>query len=339
MKTKYMADCLLGGALGDSLGLPAEGLNSKRISRLWSGPLRQMLVFGHGMVSDDTEHAVMTLLSLAESNRDPDLFARSLARRLRWWLACVPAGVGMATARSIFKLWLGYNPARSGIWSAGNGPLMRAPIIGAYFGNDDETRQRFVTASTLMTHRDPRALEAAQMVAHAATLACSGNFDESEILDQLESHVQSDEMRERFPILRQHLATLESVQTFADRISRKPGYVTGFAPDSACVALFAWLRHRRDFHQTIDTVIHAGGDTDTIAFIAGSIAGIECGKEKFSQDWINKLCDWPINPRFLDEVANGRKSSYPIWPLGLARNGLFLCVVLFHGFRRLLPPY
>ena len=339
MNRTNLAECLLGGALGDSLGLPTEGMDSKRIARVHPGPLRQRLAFGHGMISDDTEHAVMTLLSLAESNQDAELFAKLLASRLRWWLACVPAGVGMATARSILKLWVGFSPTRSGVFSAGNGPLMRAPIIGASFPNDDEIRQRFVTASTIMTHRDPRALESALMIASAAAMACSGSLDENGILDQLESHIRSDEMQKRFTILRHYLIERESVQKFADRISRKPGYVTGFAPDSACVALFAWLRHRRDFHQTIDSVVHAGGDTDTIAFIAGSIAGIECGREAFPKEWIDRLYDWPIHPQFLDEISNGRKAIYPIWPLGLLRNGLFLCVVLFHGFRRLLPPY
>jgi ADP-ribosylglycohydrolase len=84
MKRNAISHCLLGGALGDALGLPAEGLNAKRIARLWRGVWGHRFVFGKGMVSDDTEHAVMTALSLIKQGSDPDAFAQDLARRLRW---------------------------------------------------------------------------------------------------------------------------------------------------------------------------------------------------------------------------------------------------------------
>ena len=98
-----LTNCLLGGALGDSIGLPAEGIPAKRIARLWPGPLQHRFFFGFGMVSDDTEHAVMTALSLAKHGADPERFARDLARRLRWWFAGMPAGIGLGTARSILN--------------------------------------------------------------------------------------------------------------------------------------------------------------------------------------------------------------------------------------------
>lgn len=338
MKSESMKACLLGGALGDSLGLPTEGMNARRIAKLLKGPLRQRLVLGYGMVSDDTEHAVMTLLSLNACDRDPRRFAKLLAGKLRWWLAGVPAGVGLATARSIMKLWIGISPARSGVYSAGNGPLMRAPVIGLFFSDDADAREHFIIASTRITHRDPKAIESAKIIAHAAAIADRGLTDH-EILSTLEFHVFSDEMKNRFPVIRRSLADCESVSMFANRICRKRGYVTGFAPDSAAVAIFSWLRHRGDFTKTIEEVIRAGGDTDTIAFIAGSIAGIECGEKLLPDDLLKDLLDWPINAQFLGQVASGDRARFPCWPVNLCRNSLFLCVVLFHGFRRLLPPY
>jgi ADP-ribosyl-[dinitrogen reductase] hydrolase len=136
MNRNGLTSCLLGGALGDSIGLPAEGLSARRIARLWPGPLRHRFIADRGMVSDDTEHAVMTALSLTKHGADPDRFARDLARRLRWWFAGIPAGIGLATARSILKLWCGVRPSRSGVWSAGNGPMMRAAVVGVHFRHD-----------------------------------------------------------------------------------------------------------------------------------------------------------------------------------------------------------
>jgi|GEM_PF-6550759 len=90
-----MHACLLGGALGDSIGLPFEGMGARRIAGLRKGRLAQSLVFGRGMVSDDTKHAVMTLLGMDAADGDVGRFARGLAGRLRWWLAGLPAGIGL----------------------------------------------------------------------------------------------------------------------------------------------------------------------------------------------------------------------------------------------------
>jgi ADP-ribosylglycohydrolase len=339
MNASARTSCLLGGALGDALGLPAEGLNAKRIARLWQGAWRHRFFFGKGMVSDDTEHAVMTTLSLAKHGNDPDAFTRDLARRLRWWFAGIPAGVGMATARSATKLWCGANPSRSGVWSAGNGPLMRAPVIGVHFADDSENRDKFTDASTRITHTDPRALECARLIAKAATLATDGVQNPVVILDSLERQIESDEMKIRFPLLRSGLDEGIEVGAFADSFGRKPGFVSGFAPDTAAVALFAWLRHRGDYRAAVTSVIAAGGDTDTAAFVAGSLAGIDVGKAGLPADWIAGLRDWPLGGALLSRADAMDHLQYPNWPLSLVRNLCFFLIVLAHAFRRLLPPY
>src|SRR5215470_14423473 len=158
---------LLGTAVGDSLGLPREGLGARRARRLYAGPLRQRLVGRWGMLSDDTEHACMTAQALLVEAHDPARFARVLAWKLRWWLAALPPAIGLGTLRALLRLWVGFSPSRSGVRSAGNGAVMRAPIIGAWF-DDPERIAPFVAASTAITHRDPRAHAGALAVAIAA---------------------------------------------------------------------------------------------------------------------------------------------------------------------------
>ena len=55
---------LLGTAVGDALGLPAENLSPGRIRRLWHGEWKMRFLFGHGMISDDTEHTLLVAQSL-----------------------------------------------------------------------------------------------------------------------------------------------------------------------------------------------------------------------------------------------------------------------------------
>lgn len=127
--------CLLGTAVGDSIGLPGEGLSRRRLARLYPGELRHRLIFGSGMMSDDTEHTVMVAESLLHHHGEAGPFAEVLGRSFRWWFAAIPPGIGLGTARAMIRLWCGIPASRSGVGSAGNGPAMRSSIIGVFFLN------------------------------------------------------------------------------------------------------------------------------------------------------------------------------------------------------------
>src|SRR5512139_2583398 len=148
IREQALIGCLLGTAVGDALGLPYEGMTGSRGSLIFPDRDRFHLLPGYGMVSDDTEHACFTAQALIRFREDPDRFERELARSLRWWLLAIPAGIGLATLRSVIRLWIGIPPSRSGVMSAGNGPAMRSPIIGVAFGHDRERLRELVLRST-----------------------------------------------------------------------------------------------------------------------------------------------------------------------------------------------
>lgn len=217
--------------------------------------------------------------------------------------------------------------------------MMRAAVIGLSFADDEKTRIIFVDASTRITHRDPRAAEAARIIAEAATLASRGEHDANLILSRLEFLVESAEMKTRFGLFRDALRDGVKVPDFADKFGRKRGFVSGFAPDSCAVATYAWLRHRGDFRATLEAVVSAGGDTDTVAFIAGSLAGIGSGPDGMPPDWLDGLRDWPIHRETLQDPARLKSLHYPNWPFSIVRNLCFFAIVLCHVIRRAFPPY
>jgi ADP-ribosyl-[dinitrogen reductase] hydrolase len=188
--------CLMGTAIGDALGLPLEGLSRQRAERMFGPPpLTHRFFFGRGMVSDDTDHAVMTAQALIASGGDVDKFRRSLGWRLRWWFLSLPAGVGLATFRACIKLWLGFPPAKSGVWSAGNGAAMRAAILGVYECRNDAKLWEFVQASSLITHTDSRAVQGAMAIALATKYDISSdakNFQSANFLELTSPYVQDD---------------------------------------------------------------------------------------------------------------------------------------------------
>lgn len=201
---------VLGTAVGDAVGLPYEGLSRQRASRLLGTPDRYHFLFGHGMVSDDTEHTCMVMQALIASGNDADAFARQLARRLRYWLLGLPAGVGLATLRATLKLWLGVPPVRSGVFSAGNGPAMRSAVLGAAIEDRDLLR-KLVQASTRITHTDPKAEYGALSVALAANMACKGIPVESgQFVDELRRWLVGQPVEELFHLLDQVVASVSA---------------------------------------------------------------------------------------------------------------------------------
>jgi ADP-ribosyl-[dinitrogen reductase] hydrolase len=348
-----IAGVLLGTAVGDALGLPYEGLSSRRARRLFGpSPLRHRFLFGRGMVSDDTEHTVFVGRALLEPDTDAAHFARILARELRWWLVGVPAGIGLATLRSTLKLWMGISPAHSGVWSAGNGPAMRSALLGVCLGQDLDGLRARVRASTRLTHTDPRAERGALLVALAAHHAATTKVDSTAFLNLARSQLDvDDELKGLLARLEEHLTRRATPAEFAESLGLRRG-VTGYIYHTVPIALYCWLRFPDDFRQAVEAVILLGGDTDTTGAITGAIVGASVGARGLPANWLSGIRDWPWSIAWLRDLAERLARRYPgvgtpapaappslRWIARLPRNVLFAAVVLLHGFRRLLPPY
>ncbi len=341
--------CLIGTAVGDALGLPYEGLSPRRAERLLGPSVRHRLLFGRGMLSDDTEHTCMVLQSLLVADGDVDLFQRDLCSRLRWWLLSLPAGTGLATARAIFKLWFGFSPPSSGVFSAGNGPAMRSAILGVMLPLD--RIKEFVTASTEITHSDPKARWGAMAVALAAHVASLGRpVVASEYLLLLKAQLESEPVEEFLELMRRAVASIdqfESTSTFSASTLSARG-VSGYVYQTVPIAIHAWLRHQHDYRAAIEDVIRCGGDTDTTAAIVGGIIGAATGPSGIPEAWRRGICDWPLTMGWLEKLAVVATHDLPLeWKnvprlpffRRLLRNLIFLPIVLAHGFGRLAPPY
>lgn len=342
---------ILGTAVGDAIGLPYEGLPRRRGLRLLGEPDRHRFYRGRGMVSDDTEHTCMVAQALVASGGEVEEFARQLARRLRWWLLAVPAGVGFATLRATSKLWLGFAPDRSGVFSAGNGPAMRSAVIGAAV-DGLETLRPLVTAGTRITHTDARAEHGAFTVAYAAWLAKrASRVDGKRFSSELRSLLPKDAAEELLTAIERAVSSVkrgEATEAFAASLHLERG-VTGYVNHTVPVAIHAWLGNQGDIRRGIAEAIRCGGDTDTTGAIVGGIIGSSVGRAGIPAEWLEGLVDWPRTVRWMEELGNqladvmsiGRPGRPPRLPAPgvLARNAFFLAVVLRHGLRRALPPY
>ena len=350
-KEQAIIGCLLGTAVGDAVGLACEGLPRRRQARMFPRLDGPRLLGRRGMVSDDTEHACLMAQALIESGGDPDPFTLALARRLRWWLLGLPAGVGWATLRATLKLSVGVPPSRSGVPSAGNGPAMRSALLGVCYGDDPARLRALVRASARLTHTDPRAEIGALAIALAAHLASEAPADlPGTFLYMLDGLLWGGDAG--FLDLARRVADSvhagETSQQFAASLGAD-GYVSGYVYQTVPVALHAWLCFPRDYRRAVLAGVHCGGDTDTTGAIVGAIVGAGVGPDGIPAEWRAALWEWPRTVSWMTRLGcqlaaacvDGmpqRPLSLPFLPL-LARNAFFAAVVLAHGFRRLLPPY
>ncbi len=344
---------MIGIAVGDALGLPAEGMTPYRMAKRFPGEWRHRFFLGRGMVSDDTEHAFFTAQCLLTHPNSPLLFERCLSWSLRWWLLSLPAGTGWATLRACLRLWIGIPPAKSGVFSAGNGPALRAIPIGAIFAKDPDLRCRYLKISTRITHTDPKALIGAKALGDliAWSVEEAGTEPprmEDFILRLVNVAPENAEWKDLLKNLKKSLEEGLSVREYSLRLGLERG-VSGYMYHTLPVAIYAWYRHYGDFEKSLASTLSCGGDTDSTGAIVGALAGAVTGEAGIPTGWIDGIMEWPRGipkirqqARALYAGSMDREAAAPVsyfWPGVVLRNLFFILVVLGHGFRRCFPPY
>lgn len=346
-----LSGCLLGTAIGDALGLPLEGLSPQRQRRLFPKQEGYGFIFKRGMVSDDTEHACMVAQALISAEHDPERFGQLMAWKLRFWLLGGPAGIGLATLKACLRLWLGIPPQQSGVFSAGNGPAMRAPLLGVMYGHDFALLKAFVRSSTRLTHTDPRAEYGALAVAIAAWMSSGQVRVDPEHFYLCLKEVCADHDSDFVVLMKKTVVSVqqkESTDEFVQRLGCGRG-VSGYMLHTVPVVIHIWLSYQGNFRVALREALECGGDTDTLAAILGGIFGAHVGYRGLPQDLLEGLIEWPRSvswmrrvTRRLAQTCEGSEKMPEVFlnlPGLLLRNTMFMLLVLLHGFRRLLPPY
>ena len=145
-----------------------------------------------------------------------------------------------------FKIWLA-SPESEPYGSFGNGSAMRVSAVTA-FAADLEEAQRFAAVSASVTHNHPEGIKGAVAVATAVFLAEEGKSRED---------------------IRTALSEFYSLDFTLDEIRDRYTFdVT--CQGSVPQAVEAFLEGR-DFEDVIRNAVSIGGDSDTIAAMAGSI--------------------------------------------------------------------
>ena len=283
---------ILGLAVADALGVPVEFRSRKTLSL---DPVKGMRGYGThcqppGTWSDDTSMTVAALDAIVENGLDHgkimDNFVAWLERG-EYTATGVTFDVGNACAEAIGRYRdCGKKPLECGgrdEYSNGNGSLMRIlPFVlyGAYGGFEGDYLSMISEASSL-THAHPRSIVGCGIYAVIAGALLRAPHKESirqavRVCRQLyRAHPESEQYSR---ILNEKLEGLT-----ADEIES-----SGYVVHTLEAALWC-VMSTDSYRDCALRAVNLGDDTDTVAAVAGGLAGILYGCDGIPAEWLGEL--------------------------------------------------
>lgn len=264
---------MYGAILGDIIGSPYEFDRGEKTKDFPLFP-------PHARFTDDTVMtvAVAEALIAAGTGASEENVKTDVVRLMQHWGRRYPrVGYG-----GLFRQWLVMeHPQPYG--SFGNGSAMRVSSVGWLY--DSLTRTREVARWTAeVTHNHPEGIKGAEAVTSAIHLGRMGHSKE-EIKDYITQEFGYDLTR-----------TLDEI---------RPTYsMDATCPGSVPEAIIAFLEST-DLIDTIRNAVSLGGDTDTIACIAGSIAEAFYG----CSDALREVCESHLPNRMIAILRHFKEVS------------------------------
>ena len=292
---------VFGHAIGDALGVPVEFDSREELSK---NPVTDMRGFGThevpaGAWSDDTSMTLGLLESLGRLNRiDYDDIMNNFVR----WLdesAFTPSGVtfdiGRATMQAIMKYVNGTEPLLCGGKSAydnGNGSLMRIGPLALYLYNEAGINLSSKALDTVhkisaLTHGHPRSQMACGIYVFIAVQLIDGQGltdaihlglkNANNFYGRLENF--SDETKTY-----NRLWDYNQLRSLPEIEIKSSGYVV-----DTLEAVLWCLLNTHNYRDCILKAVNLGEDTDTVAAIAGGLAGLTYGYNNIPSHWLKQL--------------------------------------------------
>ncbi|WP_420369919.1 ADP-ribosylglycohydrolase family protein [Curtobacterium sp. L1-20] len=313
---------LTGLAIGDALGMPTQSMSLTEIRAdhgtitgfADAGPHQRIAAgMSAGTITDDTEQALMVaeLLVAGGGRLDPTRFAEAL---IAWERGMQAKGsldlLGPSTKTAVQRILDGVPASEAGSTGTTNGAAMRIAPVGIAVPSGDLVRLvDAVQDASRVTHDTGLGIAGAAAVAAAVSAGVDG-ATRSEALDAAvaaaaigaeRGHwVAGADIAARTQWARGFLPTVP-VDEQIDTVARLIG--TSVASQESVVAALALVALDLDPWQTVCTAASIGGDTDTIAAMAGAVLGAVHGPDAWPADAVRTVTT--VNDLDLAAVVDG----------------------------------
>lgn len=289
--------CILGGAIGDASGGAYENTQAPveiDDSEDWE-------------LSDDTQLTIATCEAIIEAGGsvEPERIA---ARFAEWHKQDRVTGLGASTFKALTELVAGGHWAlvgRKGERAAGNGAAMRiAPLAFCLNPVESQARQTIRDVSRI-THHHEEAYAGALAVVIAVNAALNGQWDGREnLLPLVAKHLPDTSVKDRLSRLAE-LGNATPLMEIAERFG-----CSGYVVESVPLALCGADRVKRLGFKAMQTeLISSGGDTDTIASMAGQVAGALIGATQLPNEMVCRLPDRQLIENVAKDFAKAVKAN------------------------------
>jgi ADP-ribosylglycohydrolase len=310
-RTARARGSLLGLAIGDALGHPTEFISSVDSIRAKFGPVgvedfQSVGPHPPGTFTDDTQMTIAVARALVRAGHsDLDTLMTRMGEEFVAWARSpdnnrAPGGTCLAACRELAHRvhWKSAGVRNS----KGCGAAMRAAPIGLYCADDLDALVRLSAAQSSLTHRHPTAI--ASSVAAAAAVAHvvrTGSIDgliafTRDIVERLTSsrllEIGADEKLTAELGVSEMIEILDraggSLATESDDVCRLLGDAW-VGEEAVATALWCVLVAKGDFREAVLRGANSSGDSDSIACIAGSIAGALAGEAGLPSTWRTRV--------------------------------------------------
>jgi len=265
--------CLLGLAVGDALGGKFEAQTANAI-RVRFATAEDLIAYPREEIwyTDDTQMAIGVSEALIERGEIvEEVLCRAFVAN---YLPSRGYGRGARAVLEAMEDGRDYRQVAEQHFpggSYGNGAAMRVAPIGLVFRDDRQRLWHQACLSALPTHLHPLGIEGAQLLALAVAL-CSrmDHFDRAGFFAELLGACASVEYRAKIEAAAEVQAP-EDLAGLGNRIE---------ALHSVPTAIASFALTPESFEATVSNVIFLGGDTDTLAAMAGALSGTYIGARR-----------------------------------------------------------
>jgi ADP-ribosylglycohydrolase len=315
--------CLIGGAVGDAMGAPTEGLLYTEIREKFgrvTGLLPHKVSYTRGQpgnFTDDTtlRHYLCYTIAQKGGRITPDDFAKV-------WIEKVNTNRLWASELIVReRIRLGINPWEAGLGAipAGCGPMYIAPagIINA--ADPAQAYQDGFNIASVNQLGENRDFAAAFAAAVAACFVPGATIED---VTRTMSEFGADIVRRAMTITMDLAAACKDLEEFTRRFYermldwtwplppgawRKEKYFSGHSREFVPVVFAILHYHGADPNRAIIEGANFGRDCDTIASLVGNIAGALHGASALNQDWIATV--ETANSDFFEELEGDPKAD------------------------------
>jgi ADP-ribosylglycohydrolase len=292
------AGAVLGGAIGDAMGHPTEFLSMDAIrGRFGDGGVKGFeLYWDRGgrrfaPYTDDTQMAEAVLRTLITARRDAldlDAAMRRMADAFVAWSTAPQGGhraPGNACLSGCAALARGAHWAEAGGPTAGGcGSVMRGYGFGLVFAHDLARAEEWSVAHSKLTHRDPIALAASAAIAVGIARVVRGDATRVVLSEMIAAACRWS--ARTGAMMAEALEDADSGAPPEVTLDRLRGWA---AHEAIAAAVYVFARHADDPRAAILEGANTPGDSDSIATLAGALAGTRAGLDALPSDWVREV--------------------------------------------------